>query len=127
MEPMRAPPFEENLLALIKANGLTKADVARRAKVSPASLTRWTDPKETRDISAQDLLSLARVLGVDPYVLMGSSFEEPDPAAPPPRRGRPPVSASDVESALARKPARSPGPPPPAPSTATKLGQRGRN
>ena len=74
---------------------MLKADVARRIGVSPSTLTRWTT--EGREVSGQHILALAKVLGVDPWVLMGSSYTEPAPAVAPPKRGRP-VTAKAVDN-----------------------------
>lgn len=83
-------------------NRVSKAEIARRVRVSASTVTRWTD-EDARDengepivrkLSAQDLLALARVVGVDPYTLMGASFEEPEPPTEQPRRGRPPKAAT---------------------------------
>jgi transcriptional regulator with XRE-family HTH domain len=106
--------FGQNLLAMMEANGLNKADVARRIGVSPSTMTRWTS--EGREVSGQHLLALAAVLGVEPRVLLGSSFVEPTAPVASPKRGRP-ISAKTVDEALdgpKPEPAGSVPEPPPA-------------
>lgn len=99
---MERRTFEANLKRAIDMSPMNKAEVARRVGVVASTLTRWTDSNEGRDISAQHLLSLSRVLGVDPWVLFGSTFAEPLPPAPAPRRGRPPVKREEMDAGLER-------------------------
>lgn len=117
--------FADILESMIEVNRTTKAEVARRLGVAPSTLTRWTN--EPRNVSAQNLLALARILGVDPYVLMGTSFEEPGPAKEQPRRGRPP-RAQALATAL-NVPARAvslsaPKAPRPSPATSARVSRR---
>ncbi len=84
----------------MKLHGINGAELARRLGASPAAVSRWLSGERTPD--GQALLAMARVLSTDPWTLLGSSFTEPLPPAPPARRGRPPAG-EDVQRALKRR------------------------
>lgn len=87
--PVAKPSFRENLKTFIEASGLSQAEVAARVRVTGGALSRWLKKVNGPLPGAQHFLALARVLGVDPWMLVGSSFEEPAGArevAPPGRR-----------------------------------------
>jgi transcriptional regulator with XRE-family HTH domain len=100
------PSFGENLQAFMKANGVNGAELARRLGVKGSTVTRW---RNGRVPGAAELLAIAKVLGVEPVVLLGSDYVEPLPAEPPPPRGRPsarsgpPPPDSDVAVTRARR------------------------
>lgn len=82
--------FSKNLERCMRNKGWKPADLARHMGVGNPTVSRWLNSR--RKLSAQDLLALSAVLGVEPETLFGSSFEPPAPAPPKPRRGRPPKS-----------------------------------
>lgn len=84
------PTFAENLESLMRTHDVNQPELARRVGVSVPAVSRWLSTG--RIPGGQDLLAIARVLAIDPWVLMGASFTEPLPAQPLPKRGRRPAS-----------------------------------
>lgn len=85
--PVAKPTFRENLDTFMTAAGISGAELAARVRVDPGAVSRWLSKGHLPN--AQDFLAVARVLGVDPWILVGSSFKEPGPprkVAPPGRR-----------------------------------------
>lgn len=74
---MQRPGFKENLRHLMDSRGVNGAELAARVRVDPGAVSRWRSDGHLP--SAQDFLAIARVLEVDPWLLIGSSFREPDP------------------------------------------------
>lgn len=107
------PSFRENLKSYMGSNGVNGNELAARIRVTAGAVSRWL--KIGRVPSGQDLLAIARVLKVDPFTLVGSSFREPDPpradVSPPGRRPKVKPSEDAVEVALRPLPRR-PKPPP---------------
>ncbi len=81
------PSFQENLKAKMKMRGLNQPGLAKRIGVAPGTVNRWL---KDRIPGGLELLRLARVLDVDPFELVGSSYVEPCAAEESPRVGRPP-------------------------------------
>ena len=106
---MKRRSFAEQLDAFMKARQVSQADLMRALKVSGSTVSRWLDPAAARKLSAKHFLQLCWVLDAEPWELYGATFEEPERLAAGPKRGRPVVTAADVESATLREPAPSTG------------------
>ncbi len=103
------PSFAEVLRSTMKNHDVRQSELAWRLKVSPAAVSRWLSKE--RFPQALELLAIARVLEIDPFVLVGSDFVEPRDARPAPTRGRPPITKEgfmrdldDSPSAREKKP-----------------------
>lgn len=92
-ERVGRPTFAENLQAFLVANRMSPAELARRLGVTGGAVSRWQSKGHLPN--AQDFMAIAKVLGVDPWVLIGSSFTEPLPPSDVPPPGRRPKTALD--------------------------------
>lgn len=68
--------LKKNLTALLHAQGLTAAELARRANVPKQSISQWLGGSEPRKLS--HLKRVAEVLGVTVDALCFSSDREPN-------------------------------------------------
>lgn len=85
--------FGSRLAKAIEERGVTRADVAREAKVTRAAVTAWINGK-SQTIKAQYLLKIAAFLGVSPtWLQTGHGAMRLAAASPPPE-------ATDDEPAL---------------------------
>ena len=68
--------LKKNLNALLKAQGLTAAELARRANVPKQSISQWLGGSEPRKLT--HLKSVAEALGVTVDALCFSSDSDPN-------------------------------------------------
>lgn len=77
---MNHQPWWSRLTSARKAAGLSKAELARAVKKSAASVTDW-EAGAVRELGADTLLSLSRVLRVSPWWLQYGIGEQALPAS----------------------------------------------
>lgn len=95
---MKQPRFSDNLKSMQDLHGVNQAEIARRLGVEPSTVHFW---RNGRIPGGRDLLALAKMFSVDPWLLLGADAKEPLPKEDAPVIGRPPAIAIDVfDSAL---------------------------
>lgn len=72
--------FGRRLLDTLLAKGVSRAELARRVKVSPNAVSGWTTGSSTPDY--KHLIRIIQALDADPAELLGSSAGSPQPAPP---------------------------------------------